>query len=103
MKMYQKFMMQSIILAIIWTFNANCAPRTIYVKTAPPAVKVQVKPTPPYKNAVWIPGHWSWKSNTHVWVAGRWTKPKSGYAWVPGHWVKKRRGWIWIEGHWKKL
>jgi hypothetical protein len=103
MQVSQKIILTSIIMAIFWTFSANCAPRKVYVKKAPPTVKVEVKPAAPYKNAVWISGHWAWRSNKHVWVAGHWVKPRNGHAWVPGHWVKKRRGWVWIGGHWKKL
>ena len=103
MKLSQQFVMISVCVTMLWIGSADCAPRTVYVKKAPPAVKVEVKPAPPYKNAVWISGRWVWKKNTHVWVAGHWVKPRSGYAWVPGHWVKKRQGWIWIDGHWRKI
>jgi hypothetical protein len=103
MRVIKQMMMASMVVAMVWTLDVNCAPRTVYVRTAPPAVKAEVKPAAPYKNAVWIAGRWAWKKGEYVWVTGHWVKPRSGYAWVPGHWVKKRRGWIWIEGHWRKL
>ena len=102
MQIYQRLFMITFVIMVFWVFSANCAPRRVYVKTAPPAVKVEVKPAPPYADAVWMPGHWSWYGNEYVWVSGRWTKPNKGYVWIPGHWAKKPRGWVWIDGHWRK-
>ncbi len=84
-------------------FSNSCAARPIYVKTAPPAVKVEVRPAPPYRGAVWVPGHWAWRHGRYVWVKGHWVKPRHGYVYVPGHWVKKRYGWVWVSGHWKRI
>ncbi|RMI20791.1 MAG: hypothetical protein D6681_02060 [Calditrichaeota bacterium] len=75
----------------------------IVVKTAPPPVKVVVRPARPFRGAVWIPGHWAWRHGHWVWVSGRWVKPRKGYVWVPGHWAKRPRGWVWIPGHWKRI
>lgn len=92
----------TIIFLFITGFSTQCASRTIYVKTAPPAVRVTVKPARPFAKAVWMAGHWAWRGKKYVWVSGKWVKPRSGYVYVPGQWVKKRRGWVWVGGHWKK-
>jgi hypothetical protein len=92
----------SLIFVLLVGLEGNCAPRTVYVKTAPPTVRVEVKPARPYKNAVWVTGRWRWNGKKHVWVSGHYVKPRAGHVWIPGHWVKKRRGWVWVGGHWKK-
>ncbi|MBN1997615.1 YXWGXW repeat-containing protein [candidate division KSB1 bacterium] len=82
--------------------NAYAA-RVVYVKKAPPAPRVVVKkPACPYKKAVWVNGHWTWKKNQYVWVAGHWVKVKPGYRWIDGHWKKTPHGWIYVKGHWAK-
>jgi hypothetical protein len=82
----------------------NLAAAGVYVRITPPAVKrVVVKPKCPFKNGVWVKGHWSWKSKEYAWVPGHWVKPRRGYVWIDGHWKKTPRGWIWTRGHWKKV
>jgi len=80
----------------------QCASRTVYVRTPPPKVIVEVRPTPPVRGAIWVAGHWEWRRGKYVWVKGRWVKPRPGYVWVPGRWVRKHRGWVWVPGHWKR-
>ncbi len=77
-----------------------CASRTVYVQTEPPPVRVEVAGPLPARNAVWIPGHWSWEGRQHVWVAGYWDRNPQGRLWVPGHWERHHRGWHWVPGHW---
>ena len=81
----------------------NCGPRVIYVRKAPPPVRVEVRPAKPFPTAVWISGYWRWNGTRYVWVAGRWVRPRRGYAWVPGHWRHTRHGWRWVPGHWKRI
>jgi hypothetical protein len=102
MQIMKNFIFMALILILTGVLNADCAPRTVYVKTAPPQARIEHKTAAPYANAVWVSGHWAWRNGKYVWKGGRWVKPRSGYVWIPGHWVKKRRGWRWIEGHWKK-
>ncbi len=79
---------------------ANAA---IYVRTAPPAKKVVVKPAKPYKNAVWVSGHWGVKGGNYVWISGHWTKHRHGCVWVDGYWKKTPKGWVWVKGHWARI
>ena len=102
MQILRNYLFVTIIFLVFSAINADCAHRTVYVKTAPPAAKYEIKPAAPFHHAVWISGHWSWRNKKYVWIPGHWIKPRSDYVWIPGHWVKKRRGWVWVEGHWKK-
>jgi hypothetical protein len=102
MQTLRNYLFISLVVITSWALQADCAPRTVYVKTVPPAARIEVKSAAPYANAFWISGRWAWRSGKYVWVGGHWAKPRSGHIWVPGHWVKKRRGWLWIDGHWKK-
>lgn len=39
-----------------------------------PRAEAEVRPASPAPNAVWVQGHWQWRSR------------EQGYVWVPGHW-----------------
>ena len=80
----------------------SCAARTVYLKSPPPAVKVEVKPAKPFPNALWNAGHWAWKGGKYIWISGHWVKQRPGYVWVPGHWINRPRGWVWVAGQWKR-
>ncbi|MCH8126231.1 YXWGXW repeat-containing protein [candidate division KSB1 bacterium] len=79
----------------------GCATRAVYVKTAPPAKRADVRPARPFAKAVWIAGFWRWNGNKYVWLKSKWVKPQKGFKWVPGHWKNSSRGYRWIPGHWK--
>jgi hypothetical protein len=53
-------------------------------------------------NVQWIPGYWSWDSDTSdfLWVSGCWRVPPPGRRWVPGHWTQVATGWQWVPGFW---
>ena len=68
-------------------------------RLSPPAERVEVIPTRPYDDGVWIKGHWAWRGNHWDWIPGHWAHPGfRGAVWVPGHYGP--RG-AWIEGHWR--
>ncbi|MFQ5864612.1 MAG: hypothetical protein ACE5IW_05215 [bacterium] len=76
----------------------------IYLRFGPPhlrTVKV-VKPPRPYRNVVWISGHWVYKRGRFVWVNGYWVKARRNYVYVAAHWKKTPRGWYFVPGHWVK-
>ena len=91
------------IMFVLMFFGASLQAGTIIIKKRPPVVKIEVRGKAPYRNAVWINGHWRWHNNRHVWVKGYWQKPRHGFVWVDGHWGKRRNGWVWIPGHWKRV
>jgi len=82
--------------------EVGCAPRAVYVRTARPPLRIEVKNTPPYPHAVWVPGYWVWKKHRYIWNGGHWVKPRHGFHWIPGHWLETPRGWVFVEGHWKR-
>lgn len=74
----------------------------VYVRTGPPAARVEVIGVAPARGYVWVGGYWNWDRRAYVWVPGRWVAPARGYhRWQPGHWVHDRRGWYWIDGRWR--
>ncbi len=79
----------------------GCASRAVYVRTAPPPARTEVRPARPFANALWNAGYWRWNGRSYVWASGRWVKPKKGKTWVAGHWKKTRRGHVWVKGHWR--
>ncbi|MEE9207010.1 MAG: hypothetical protein V3U67_01350 [Gemmatimonadota bacterium] len=81
----------------------------VYVQTAPPAPRHDVRPHRPVAKAVWIPGHYHWNGRNYVWMGGHWNVKPKGNKWVAGHWKKQGKkngkkhdhGWYWVPGHWK--
>ena len=70
---------------------------SIRVGTPPPPVVVERRWAPPYRGAVWIPGHHEWIRGSWVWVGGYYTyPPRRGGYWVPAHY---RHGYYY-PGHW---
>jgi WXXGXW repeat (2 copies) len=73
-----------------------------YAVTAPPVERVEVVPTSPGFNYVWVGGHWGWANDNYRWVGGRWVVPASGFStWVPGRWDRDRYGWFYRDGRWR--
>ncbi len=73
------------------------------VTTAPPAPKVEKKPTAPGADHIWVSGHWKWDpgAKTHVWVPGHWEKHKVHHTWVHAHWVFYGGKYHFIPGYWR--
>lgn len=70
---------QSLILGVTLLFlvalGSGCARKVVvYDRPTAPPPKVEIRPASPYRNAVWVPGHWDWRGK------------RRGYVWVPGHW-----------------
>jgi len=75
---------------------------TVVVKTAPPALKVEVKGRAPSKKHVWIAGCWAHRGGHWVWKPGHWeVRPRSRAVWVGGRWKRTGSGWKWVPGHWR--
>jgi hypothetical protein len=73
------------------------------VASAPPPPQLVESPgTPPSREAVWIPGFWSWTGQRYAWVAGTWSAPYPGRTWVEGVWKREGRAWRWTPGHWRR-
>ena len=104
MKTLRTIFAMALLVALLSISNSAYAGRRVYVRVSPPRPKkvVVVKPAKPWKQAVWINGHWKWQKGHWVWVKGHWKKAKPGYHWVDGHWKHTPHGWVRIKGHWAK-
>lgn len=83
---------------------ANPRPRVglEYAMREPPRERVEVVPTSPGREYVWVKGHWGWRRNDYEWIPGRWAVPERGYReWEPGRWDRDRNGWFYVEGRWR--
>lgn len=73
-----------------------------YAMRQPPVERVEVIPTSPGVEYVWVRGHWGWQRNDYAWIPGRWVVPERGYReWLAGRWERDRAGWFYVEGHWR--
>ena len=68
----------------------------------PPLPQVESPGPPPSPNAVWIAGHWLWRSGRYDWVAGRWENAPPGASYIPGRHKQTGQGWVWEPGRWRK-
>jgi hypothetical protein len=91
----------ALVLAVLVTASFGCVG---LVNTPPPAHHpVDMRPGAPFRGAVWVEGHYTYRYGNYVWVPGRYEKPPYENAiWIPGSWKKHHRGWKWEEGRWEK-
>jgi WXXGXW repeat (2 copies) len=69
--------------------------------TAPPPLRVEVRPSRPSRDHVWAPGSWDWQGNDWAWAPGRWDRPeRHGSRWIKARYVREGRGWRYEPGHW---
>lgn len=72
------------------------------VRRAPPPPRRERIPRPPFRGAVWVPGHWSWKNRRYVWVGGRYLRPQPGKHWTAGRWHQNGGYWVYVPGRWDR-
>jgi hypothetical protein len=73
----------------------------VVVDAPPPAPPEEVRLSPPFEGAVWVPGYWHWQDGRHIWVAGRWSPQPAGYRWQEQRWEHRKDGkWHEHWGHW---
>ena len=78
------------------------APGVVYVRTGPPADRIETITVSPGDRYVWVGGHWRWVNDNYDWVTGSWVLPAASFTtWVPGHWAHDGHGWYWIDGNWR--
>lgn len=73
----------------------------VLVLSAPPAPRVEARPSPAPAGATWIVGHWEWENGEWSWQAGRWEPSRAGHVYVRPRWVRRGRGWVRLEGGWQ--
>ncbi len=82
-------------------FSPPPVPHTT-TRASPPALLVELKGPPPSRDAVFIPGFWSWTGARWAWVGGTWSAPLPGSTWVEGAWKSGAGGFQWKPGRWRK-
>ena len=75
------------------------------VPYAPPPKITELVPKQNDRDAIWIPGYWSWacQHGVFVWTSGVWRRPPPQRQWVAGYWKNYPQGWVWIGGFWSNI
>jgi hypothetical protein len=69
--------------------------------SAPPPPVVEHRWAPPYREAVWIGGHYEWRGGRYVWIGGYYAyPPHRGAHWVPAKYVFRHGTYFYRPGHW---
>jgi hypothetical protein len=78
----------ALVVAGIISTSERPAQAQVYVRIAPPALRVETRGRPPSRSHVWVGGYHRWTGRAYAWSPGRWTVVRSsrGWRWVPGHW-----------------
>jgi len=71
----------------------------VYVRVAPPALRVETEPAP-RPGYIHTPGYWAWRHGHHVWVSGHWVRERRGYRYVAPEWVEEHGRWHMRSAHW---
>jgi len=75
----------------------------IYLRIGPPPLVVEQRPVLVRPGYVWQQGYHRWDGNRYVWTTGAWARaPYRNAVWVPGHYVHTRRGYYFVDGHWAR-
>ncbi len=73
----------------------------IFVRVAPPALRVEVAPEP-RPGYLWVEGHWDWRNGRHEWVGGTWVRERHGYIYNPARWEERDGRWHLDRGGWRR-
>ena len=76
-------------------------PAAAQAPTPPPPPHVEAPPPSPGPDAIWVPGHWTWRGKAWVWDSGRWEKAH-GRSYVPGRYRQTPEGWVHEPGRWQR-
>ncbi|RQP26049.1 YXWGXW repeat-containing protein [Piscinibacter terrae] len=100
--MLKKTLIAACIAAAFTTIPAvSGAATTVWVRQAPPAVRVEEVPAP-RQGFAWVPGHWEWRHGRYVWYRGNWVRERVGYAYAAPTWVEHNGRWQMQQGHWSR-
>ncbi len=74
----------------------------VYVRVAPPALRIEAEPAPRH-GYIHTHGYWAWRHGRHTWVAGSWMRERHGYHYVEPQWADNHDGrWHMQAGHWDR-
>jgi len=75
-------------------------PAPIKCRWAPPPMLVETPPLPPFPDAVWIGGYWTWEGEW-VWAHGRWAgPPRPGFRWRHPYYENRNGMVVFVNGFW---
>jgi hypothetical protein len=78
-------------------------PSWVVVGTAPPPLRVEVRPPRPFAGAVWVSGYWWWSGVRYVWIGGRYIRPLAGYRFVGPRWVFSGGYYYHVRGYYRPI
>ncbi len=71
------------------------------IDVAPPAYRVEVRPTAPGAEFVWTPGYYAHRGGSYAWTGGTWVRPPSAnVAWVEPRYVNTGGRYFLQPGRW---
>lgn len=75
----------------------------VYIGTAPPPIRYEVRPSVPYFGAHWVTGYWAPDRGHYHWISGRYERaPFENASWSQGRWEHENNGWRYLEGKWNR-
>jgi len=84
------------------TFAPQSTGFLVEVDEVPPPARVEVVPTRPNEQAVWVDGEWLWRRGRWAWLTGRWVAPPAGARFCPWVFVRGDDGRLWFaSGTWR--
>jgi hypothetical protein len=68
---------------------------------APPPPRVEVRPSRPGRNHVWIGGYWDRQDDRWAWAPGRWEEPaERNHHWIKAKYHREYGSYRYEPGHW---
>ena len=75
----------------------------VYLGTAPPPTRYEVRPNAPGQGYSWLPGYWQPVGGRYRWHPGLWQQPPyAGAYYVHPHYDHYNEGWRMHDGYWSK-
>ncbi len=88
-------------LTALPSMAAHTETRTIWVRQAPPEVRVEQVPAARH-GYQWVPGYWGYQGRHHVWHSGTWVRERHGHIYVAPTWVEHDGRWQLQRGQWRR-
>ncbi len=83
-------------------YTAQPSSALVEVTRPPPPARVEIVPTRPRQDAVWLDGEWLWRRGRWAWLSGRWVVAPAGAAFSVWSFVRGPDGRLWYApGEWR--
>ena len=71
------------------------------LEQAPPAIRIEQRPSPPSADVIWIDGYWNWNHQAYSWEGGHYERPpQPNVVWVAPRYESEGRGVRFTRGQW---